>query len=70
MTLILEDAEARYHKPVIFHCALCVLIIRFQLTFFSNFITIVVVVYSGVRLELPIAMHTGIIKRNTQCMYR
>ena len=31
---------------------------------------IVVVVYSGVRLELPIAMHTGIIKRNTQCMYR
>ena len=31
---------------------------------------IVVVVYSGVRLKLPIAMHIGIIKRNTQCMYR
>ena len=33
-------------------------------------VIVVVVVYSGVRLELPIAMHTGIIKRNTQCMYR
>ena len=31
---------------------------------------VVVVVYSGVRLELPIPMHTGIIKRNTQCIYR
>ena len=32
--------------------------------------TVVVVVYSGVRLGLPIAMHTEIIKRNTQCIYR
>ena len=31
---------------------------------------IVVVVYLETRLELPIAMHTGIIIRNTQCIYR
>ena len=28
-----------------------------------------IVVYSSVRLELPISMHTGIIKTNTQCLY-
>ena len=39
MTSIIEDAEARYHKPVILHCAFCVLMTRFQLTFFSNCIT-------------------------------
>ena len=37
---------------------------------FVDFLFIVVVVYSCVRLELPITMHTGLIKRNTQCMYR
>ena len=31
---------------------------------------VVVVVYSGVRLELLISMHTGIFKQNTLCMYR
>ena len=33
-------------------------------------LVVVVVVYSGMRLGLPIAMHTEIIKRNTQCIYR
>ena len=40
-----------------------------QLAWFS-ILVVVVVVYSGVRLGLPIAMHTEIIKRNTQCIYR
>ena len=35
MTSIIEDAEASYHKPVILHCAFCVLMTRFQLFFFS-----------------------------------
>ena len=44
MTLIIEDAEASYHKPVILHCAFCVLMTRFQLTFFSNCITITIII--------------------------
>ena len=45
MTLIIEDAEASYHKPVILHCALlCVIMTRFQLTFFSNCITITIII--------------------------
>ena len=43
MTLILEDAEDSYHKPVILHCALCVLLTRFQLFLFSNCITITII---------------------------
>ena len=44
MTSILEYAEASYHKPVILHCALCVLMTRFQLTFFSICITITIII--------------------------
>ena len=44
ITSLLEDAEDSYHKPVILHCAFCVLITRFQLTFFSNFIIITIII--------------------------
>ena len=44
MTSIIEDAEASYHKPVILHCAFCVIMIRFQLTFFSDCITIAIII--------------------------
>ena len=43
MTSIIEDAEASYHNPVILHCALCVIMTRSQLTFFSNCITITII---------------------------
>ena len=33
MTSTIEDAEASYHKPVILHCAFCVIMTRFQLPF-------------------------------------
>ena len=44
MTSIIEDTEASYHKPFILHCAFCVLMARFQLTFFSNCITIIIII--------------------------
>ena len=44
MTSIIEDAEASYHKPVILHCAFCVIMTRFQLTFFSHCITITIII--------------------------
>ena len=44
MASIVEDAEASYHKSAILHCALCVLITRFQVTFFSNCITITIII--------------------------
>ena len=34
MTSNIEDAEASYHKPLILHCVFCVIMTRFQLTFF------------------------------------
>ena len=43
MTSIIEDAEASNHKPVILHYAFCVMMTRFQLTFFSNCITITII---------------------------
>ena len=39
MTSIIEEAEASYHKPVILHCAFCVIMTRF----FSNCITITII---------------------------
>ena len=33
-----------FHKSVILHCAFCVLMTRFQLTFFSNCITITIII--------------------------
>ena len=44
MTSIIEDTEANYHKPVILHCAFCVLMTRFQLTVFLNCITITIII--------------------------
>ena len=44
MTSTIEDAEASYHKPVILHCAFCVIMTRFQLTLFSNCITITITI--------------------------
>ena len=44
MMSIIEDAEASYHKPVILHCAFCVIMTCFQLIFFSNSITITIII--------------------------
>ena len=38
------NRETSYHKSIILHCAFCVLITRFQLTFFSNCITITIII--------------------------
>ena len=46
MTSIIEDAS--YHKQVILHCAFCVLMTRFQLTFFSNCITITIITINNI----------------------
>ena len=44
MTSIIEDTEDSYYKPVILHCAFCVIMTRFQLTFSSNCITISIII--------------------------
>ena len=46
MTSIIEDAEASYHKPVILHCAFCVLMTRFQLTFFQILLQLLLLLLS------------------------
>ena len=51
---MIEDTEASYHKPVILHCALCVLLSRFQVTFFSNCITIIIITIINIIIIITI----------------
>ena len=50
MTSIIEDAEASYDKPIILLCAFCVIMTQFQLTFFSNCITITIIIITHITI--------------------
>ena len=56
-----KDAETRYHKPVILHCAFCVIMTRFQLTFLANCITMIIITLINIIIIITILTLNNII---------